>query len=203
MTKGTLFIVSAPSGAGKSTMCSKVMELLPDVSFSVSHTTRPPRSGEEDGKDYHFVTVERFMQMVEQEQFVEWAEVHGNFYGTSWESIRSELEKGMDVILDIDVQGAAQVKKVFPEAVSIFILTPSLEELERRLRNRNTDSEDVIRRRLDNAVSEIRQIGLYDYSIINDDLDRAVNELAAIFIASRCRTERIVQQLPWIESIKR
>ena len=147
--KGDLFVISAPSGAGKSTLCHRLMEETPGVAFSVSHTTRAPRKGEVDGVDYHFVSKEQFMHMVEQEEFLEWAEVHGNCYGTSRSAVTAMLENGQDVLLDIDVQGAMQVRDVFPESVLIFILPPSLQVLERRLRNRGTDTEETIRLRLE------------------------------------------------------
>lgn len=202
MRKGTLYIISAPSGAGKTTLCKRVLDAIDDVVFSVSHTTRKPRNGELDGVHYHFVSVAEFMAMIDMGEFMEWAEVHGNFYGTSVASVKSELEYGRDVILDIDVQGASQIKKMFPDAVSIFVMPPSMEELESRLRNRGTDDEEVIQRRLANARSEIKRVTEYDYTVINDDLEEASVELTALFHASRCRTGRVLAANPWITQIR-
>jgi guanylate kinase len=198
MNRGNLYIISAPSGAGKTTLCKRVLEGRNDISFSVSHTTRQPRTGEEDGVHYHFVPVAEFMAMIDMEEFLEWAEVHGNFYGTGIASVRSEMEKGRDVVLDIDVQGAEQVKRHFPDAISVFIMPPSMEELETRLRRRGTDSEDVIARRLENAAAEMARVHEYDYIIVNDDLDRASGDLTALFRACRCRAQRVLAMNPWI-----
>ena len=202
MRKGTLYIISAPSGAGKTTLCKRVLNSMEDVVFSVSHTTRKPRDGELDGVHYHFVSVAEFMAMIDMGEFFEWAEVHGNFYGTSVASVKSELEYGRDVILDIDVQGASQIKKIFPDAITIFVMPPSMEELEARLRNRGTDDKEVIQRRLVNARSEINRITEYDYTVINDDLEKASLELASLFQSSRCMTRRVLAGNPWILKMK-
>ncbi len=192
MERGDLFVISAPSGTGKSTLCHRLMEETQNVGFSVSHTTRPPRRGEVDEVDYHFVSKEEFMNMVDQGGFLEWAKVHDNFYGTSRASVMSMIEAGQDVLLDIDVQGAMQVRKVIPEAILIFILPPSLEILEQRLRNRGTDSEETIRLRLKNARSEMAAAHRYDYIIVNDDLIRAVGDLQSIVLARRCTASRVL-----------
>jgi guanylate kinase len=201
MNRGILFVLSAPSGAGKTTLCNRVMRALDNIVYSVSHTTRPIRDGEVDGRDYHFVSVERFMSMVDSGEFLEWAEVHGNFYGTSVAAVRTEMEFGRDVILDIDVQGAARIRRDFPDAVTVFIMPPSMEELEKRLRGRGTDSEDVIAGRMENAAKEIRRVREYDFTIINDDLDRAASELVSIFVASRCRTGLVLSRNEWLRGM--
>lgn len=192
---GDLFVISAPSGAGKSTICHRLMEETPDVAFSVSHTTRAPRRGEVDGVDYHFVSHETFMSMVDKGDFIEWAEVHGNCYGTSRESVMAMMARGLDVLLDIDVQGAMQVKKIFQNAVLIFILPPSLKVLEQRLRDRGTDSEETIRLRLENASKELEYIDRYEFLIINDQLIKATGDLQSIILARRCRRERVLARV--------
>ncbi len=192
MERGDLFVISAPSGAGKSTLCHRLIEETPNVGLSVSHTTRSPRRGEVDGVDYHFVSKEEFMNMVDQGEFLEWAKVHDNFYGTSRLSVMPMIEAGQEVLLDIDVQGAMQVRKSIPEAILIFILPPSLEILEQRLRNRGTDSEETIKLRLKNARSEMAAAPSYDYIIINDDLIRAVGDLQSIVLARRCTASRVL-----------
>lgn len=192
MTTGKLFIVSAPSGAGKTTLLKKVMADLPGLAFSVSHTTRLPRGGEQDGVDYHFVSRDRFEAMREQCFFLEWAEVHGNLYGTSRLAVLDQLAKGQDIILDIDVQGAAILRKsaAIP-AASLFIAPPSLPELERRLRGRGTDSEETILLRLKNARMEMQAALDYEYLIVNADLGQAIDTLRAIVIAERSRGHRL------------
>lgn len=183
---GQLFIISAPSGAGKTTILRQVMADLPGLAFSVSHTTRPPRPGEVDGRDYHFVSRETFTKLQEAGGFLECAEVHGNFYGTSHEAVARQLAAGSDVILDIDIQGAQQVKgRGDLSALSLFILPPSLAELEKRLSGRNTDAPEVIRVRLANAVREINAASAYDYRIINDRLAEAVEMVKAVLLAAR------------------
>jgi len=192
MTTGKLFILSAPSGAGKTTLLKRVMADLPGLAFSVSHTTRLPRTGEVDGVDYHFVSRARFEAMRDQGGFLEWAEVHGNLYGTSRPAVLAQLATGLDVILDIDVQGAAILREsaAIP-AASLFISPPSLSELERRLRGRETDSEETILLRLKNARQEMQAAVNYEYLIINDHLEQAVDTLRAIVIAERSRGHRL------------
>jgi guanylate kinase len=194
MRRGELFIVSAPSGAGKTTLIGALMarpEALDPLEFSVSHTTRAPRAGEQDGREYHFVTRERFAGMVDDGRFLEWAEVHGNLYGTSRDEVDPRLERGIDVLLDIDVQGAEQVLARRPEAQSIFVLPPSYEDLERRLRGRALDGDADIARRLDVSLSEIKRYSLYGYVIINRDAALASEALAAIILEKRCRRDRM------------
>ncbi|RLV59113.1 guanylate kinase [Parashewanella curva] len=184
--QGTLFIISAPSGAGKSSLLSALMQDRPkDMQISVSHTTRAPRPGEEDGVHYHFVGQSEFKALIEKEQFVEWAEVFGNYYGTSQTVIEDTLNKGIDVFLDIDWQGAQQVKKLMPNAIGVFVLPPSKAELERRLTGRGQDSAEIIAGRMAQAVSEISHYNEYDYVIVNDDFDTALADLRGIVRAQR------------------
>ncbi|WP_374343716.1 guanylate kinase [Azonexus sp.] len=182
---GNLYVVAAPSGAGKTTLVRMLLEREPAVRLSVSYTTRPPRPGEQNGREYHFVDVDSFRGMIERHEFLEWAEVHGNFYGTSKKWIADRLTAGEDVLLEIDWQGAQQVRELFPGAIGIFILPPSMEELTRRLTGRGTDAADVIARRLAAAQAEMRHVGEFDYVIINDLLDRALDDLHAIVRATR------------------
>ncbi len=188
MTQGTLYIVSAPSGAGKTSLVRALCERLEDVVMAVSHTTRPPRPGEVDGVDYHFVSREQFERMVRAGEFLEHAEVFGNHYGTSRQAVEKELAAGRDVILEIDWQGARQVREKMPEALSIFILPPSREALRERLTQRGQDSEAVIERRMAQAVAEMRHYDEYDYLVINDDFAVALEDLVTIFGAGRLRT---------------
>ena len=185
MSKGNIFVISAASGTGKTTLVSRLVQQHPNVRVSVSHTTRPPRAGEVNGQHYHFVSEEEFVRLAGEGAFLEHAQVFGNYYGTSYESVQSMCEQGYDVILEIDVQGAQQVRKALPEAVSIFILPPSLAVLEQRLRQRQTDSEEVITRRLSEAVDEIQQALTFDYVVSNRSLQQAEEELWCIFQAAR------------------
>ena len=185
MMIGNLFILTAPSGAGKTTLVSRLLARDAGIEKSISSTTRTPRPGETNGKDYHFVDVDRFARMRDDGEFVEWAEVHGNFYGTSREWLESRMSAGRDVLLEIDWQGAQQVRTRFPKAVGIFILPPSVEELERRLTARGQDSLEVIRRRVLGARDEMRHVGEFDYVIINRNLETALEDLAAVVRACR------------------
>ncbi len=197
MAQGRLFIFSAPSGAGKTTLLKRVMAELDNLAFSVSHTTRAPRAGEVDGVDYHFVSQERFAAMRDQGAFLEWAEVHGNFYGTSREAVLAQLAQGVDVILDIDVQGAAIVRaSQLIDGAFVFISPPSLAELERRLRGRKTDSDETIGLRLRNAAKEMRAAVEYDYLLLNDQLEEAVTVLKAVVLAERSRAHRLPSGQP-------
>jgi guanylate kinase len=191
MYHGNLFIISAPSGTGKTTILKKIIVAMARIVFSVSHTTRLPRAGEQQGVDYFFTVKEAFLTMQQQDLFLEWAEVHGNLYGTSISAVQAAAEQGLDIILDIDVQGARQVKrKVGDKGVFIFIAPPSLPELERRLAGRSTETEANIARRLANAKEEMKSMGNYDYVIVNDVLDQAVEVLKSIIIAERSRKRR-------------
>lgn len=187
--RGLLLIVTAPSGAGKTTLVSKLLERDRRVRLSVSHTTRAPRPGEAGGRDYHFVSVEAFRALQAEGVFLETAEVHGNLYGTSRRWLDGQLGQGHDVVLEIDWQGARQVRAAFPDAVGIFIVPPSLAELERRLHSRGLDSDEVIARRLHNAREEIRHLRDFQYVILNHALDDAAEDLIAIVRALRLQTE--------------
>jgi guanylate kinase len=186
---GTLYIVSAPSGAGKTSLIRALMERDPQVRFSVSHTTRPMRPGEEDGRDYHFVSRDRFERMVREGAFLEYAEVFGNYYGTSRAAVESLLAEGFDVMLDIDWQGARLVRARMPGAVSVFVLPPSRQALEERLRGRGQDPETVVAERMRQAESEMSHYDEYDYLIVNDRFEVAVDDLGAIVRARRLRLE--------------
>lgn len=190
--EGLLYIISAPSGAGKTTLLKRVMDYFPEMRFSVSYTTRPPRPGERDGEDYHFVSPKRFDQMVEGGEFVEWAEVLGNRYGTALDTIRESRPQGIDLILDIDSQGARQIKEHLKGGVFIFILPPSVESLRDRLKARRADQQEMIQLRVSRATDEIQQATWYDYIIVNDKLEEAVEQLRSIIIAERCRRERVL-----------
>jgi guanylate kinase len=182
---GNLFIVTAPSGAGKTTLVRMLLERDRQVQLSVSYTTRAPRPGEADGRDYHFVDAPTFLAMRERGEFIESAEVHGNHYGTSRVWMEARMRAGSDVLLEIDWQGARQVRTAFPAAIGIFVLAPSVAELERRLRGRGQDPEAVIRRRLENAAEEMRHVGEFEYVIINKELAAAIDDLSAVVRASR------------------
>ncbi len=196
MSRGILFVISAPSGTGKTTILKEVMAAIGGLSFSISHTTRSPRAGEQDGVDYHFVDRDRFVAMREQGAFLEWAEVHGNFYGTSREAVAAVLADGTDIILDIDVQGCRQVRAATSDAVSLFVVPPSWEELERRLTGRGTDNEETILLRLTNARQEMADVGHYDYVVVNDELAPAVATMSAIIYAERSRQRRAANGSP-------
>lgn len=185
--KGKLIVVSGPSGAGKSTVIARLMKLRSDLCFSVSATTRQPRPGETDGKDYFFITREEFDHMVEADTLLEHAEYVGNCYGTPRGYVEQKQAEGLNVLLDIEVQGARQVCGKTTEAVTIFVIPPSLKELERRLRGRHTDAEEKICCRMERAHKEYREADFYDYIVINDDPDRAARELDAIITAEKCR----------------
>ena len=184
---GNLFIVAAPSGAGKTTLVRHLLESDKQIGVSISHTTRRPRPGEENGREYHFVDVPSFLERIGHGEFLEWAEVHGNYYGTSKRWIENEMLAERDVLLEIDWQGAQQVRKVFPQAIGIFVLPPSMAILHERLSGRGTDSEDVIARRIAAARDEMRHVDEFDYVIINDTLQQAVGDLQAIVRAARLR----------------
>ena len=195
MDKGVLVVVSGPSGAGKSTVIHKVFEKRNDLYFSVSATTRRPRDGETDGVDYHFISPEKFREMIDNRQLLEYAQYVDNFYGTPRRPVEEALAAGKNVILDIEVQGAAQIAENFPEAICVFLCPPSLEELEKRLRHRGTDSEEKIMKRILTARDEYKKIRSYHYIVINDNADEAAGELNSIITAGRCRTENRIQKI--------
>lgn len=189
--KPLVFIISAPSGSGKSTLVNKVLKLVPKLDFSISHTTRAPRGSEQNGKEYHFVTRQEFEQMIRANEFLEHADVFGNYYGTARRFLRDAEQNGHDLLLDIDVQGAEQIKAKVPDAVSIFVLPPDRRTLESRLRKRSEDAEGVIQRRLVTATQEISNYDKYNYILINDKLDESVESLKAIVLSERlCRLGR-------------
>jgi guanylate kinase len=191
----TVFIISAPSGSGKSTLVSRLLANVPDLMFSVSYTTRKPRGAEVDGQNYRFVSRDEFEAMISEGQFLEWAQVFGNYYGTHRCILEEARAAGKDLVLDIDVQGARQLKCQIPEAVSVFILAPSRQILEQRLRARGEDREEVIERRLREAAEEIRNYNAYDYILINRDLAESDGVLSAIVRAERVRRTRIEEQI--------
>ncbi|KPK25846.1 MAG: guanylate kinase [Desulfobacterales bacterium SG8_35_2] len=191
MGQGNLFIISAPSGTGKTTILKKTLAEMQKIIFSVSHTTRSPRAGEKDGVDYHFIDKRTFSAMQQQNLFLEWAEVHGNLYGTSIHTVQEATEQGLDIVLDIDVQGARQVKeRLGDKGAFIFVVPPSLEELARRLAGRSTETAANIATRLANAKQEMKSITKYNYVIVNDSVEKAVEILKSIIIAERSRTRR-------------
>jgi guanylate kinase len=185
MSRGSLFIISAPSGAGKTSLVGKLVESQPEIQVSVSHTTRPMRPGEENGVHYHFVSKDVFESEIKASRFLEYAEVFGNYYGTSQTVVEQKLDEGIDVILEIDWQGAEQVRNLVPEAISIFIVPPSIDELRNRLNGRGQDAEDVIARRLSEAKAEMSHYLEFDYLVVNDDFEVALSQLKAIFAANR------------------
>jgi guanylate kinase len=197
--RGTLFVVSAPSGAGKTTLCREVRLRLHELAYSVSVTTRAPRPGEINGSDFRFVSEADFRAMVGRGEMAEWAAVHGNLYGTPVGPLEAALREGRDVLLDIDTQGAAQLRARYPEAVLIFIVAPSMAELEQRLRERRSDPEPEIARRLERARQEITLWRRYDYLLVNRDVKEAVEQLESIIQAERCRVARLALTFPDLE----
>ncbi len=194
-TKGQLFVVSSPSGTGKTTLCNAALNSLEWLKISTSYTTRKPRGDERNGVEYYFVEDDEFDRMIRDDEFVEWAEVHGNRYGTSEKKLRTLLENSRGVLFDIDVQGAANLRKRFPEAVLIFILPPSMTELSRRLRERKTDDPVEIQRRLRGALDEIERAKHYDYRVVNDDLDDAIRQMLAILTGQQEKAENLQEDI--------
>jgi len=199
----TVFIISAPSGSGKSTLVARLLARVSGLVFSISYTTRRPRGAEVDGLNYHFISRADFEAMIAGGEFLEWAEVFGNYYGTHWAVLKQARAEGLDLVLDIDVQGGRQLQCKIPEAVTIFILPPSRTVLDHRLRARGEDREDVIERRLRDAAAEISNYDMYDYVLINRDLDESDKVLAAIVEAERVRRTRIEEQIrPILETFR-
>jgi len=195
MKKGKLYIISAPSGAGKTSLIKKLVPITDKLMVSVSHTTRAQRSGEVDGVDYFFTPVEKFKTLIEQQAFLEYAQVFDNYYGTSQKSVEDSLKQGNDVILEIDWQGAEQIRYILPDAISIFILPPSTEVLRERLQGRGQDSKAVIDRRMQDAVTEMSHYAEYNYLVFNDDFSHALTELKSIILANRLTIEHQQQNL--------
>lgn len=188
---GKLFVISAPSGAGKTSLCNELLKTYDNLEYSISVTTREPRADEVEGKDYFFVDEVTFRNMIQNDEFLEWAEVHGNLYGTPKKFINEKLESGVNILLDIDPQGARQLRRKLNFGVYVFIIAPSLKVLEERLRNRRTESEEKLRLRLENAKREVRYYKDYDYIIINKNFKKAFNELNAIYIAEHLRSKDV------------
>jgi guanylate kinase len=197
---GNIIVISAPSGTGKSTVAKRVVASISGLRFSISHTTRLPRTGEQNGREYFFISAARFKRMVAAGDFLEWANVHGNLYGTSWKELRQTLAGGGDVVLDIDVQGHSQVRRRLPEALSIFLLPPSFRELARRLRRRHSDAVEVINSRLAAARDEINRWREYDYLIVNDRISSAVQAVKTVVLAARLRRQN---QQGLVEAIRK
>ncbi|MCZ8520206.1 MULTISPECIES: guanylate kinase [Paenibacillus] len=202
--KGILIVLSGPSGVGKGTVCKALRECAPDIVYSVSATTRSPREGEVDGVNYFFKSREQFQQLIEQDQVLEWAEYVGNYYGTPRKFVEDTLNSGKDIILEIEVQGALKVKQKFPEGVFLFLLPPSLTELESRIVGRGTETEEVIRSRMSVAVDEIAMMEHYDYAIVNDQVDHACSQIRSILTAEHCRKDRMVAKIQhWMAEVKK
>ena len=199
----SVFIISAPSGSGKSTLVHRLLATVPGLTFSISYTTRPPRPSEENGVDYVFISRDEFEGRLARGEFLEHAEVFGNYYGTNRDSLQRAIQQGCDLLLDIDVQGARQLKVAIPEAISVFVLPPSREVLEQRLRNRSQDSEEVIQRRLQGAAAEVRNYSQYDYVLINREIEESTARLATIVKAERLSKARMEEEVrPILESFE-
>jgi len=188
--KGNLIIISSPSGGGKGTLIKEILKILPNIGYSVSFTTRKMRGSEENGKDYFFIDKEQFEDLIEKGEFLEFAEVHGNFYGTSLNFVKAETDAGRDIVLEIDVQGAESIRKLFPQAVSIFILPPSFEVLQKRLTARATDKKEDLNLRLQNSFAEVRRFEEFEYIVVNNEVTKATNDLKAIVQAERLKRIR-------------
>lgn len=200
MKKGVLLVISGPSGVGKGTIASRLMKKYPDLKFSLSMTTREPRESEEEGVNYYFTDVENFEQMIEENKFIEYAKVHGNYYGTPKEMVEKSLKNGETILLDVDIQGALQVKRKYPKGIYIFILPPSMDELKNRIIKRGSETEKTFKTRYDNAFKEIDLAVAYDYFIINDKLDKAVDTLETILKAEKQRVSE--ELLAFIRNMK-
>ncbi|MCU6795258.1 MULTISPECIES: guanylate kinase [Paenibacillus] len=201
--KGILIVLSGPSGVGKGTVCKALRGCAPDLVYSVSATTRVPREGEVDGVNYFFKTREQFKKLIDTDQILEWAEYVGNYYGTPRQFVEETLNSGKDIILEIEVQGALQVKQKFPQGVFIFLLPPSLDELESRIVGRGTESEESIRSRMSVAMDEFRLMDYYDYAIVNDKVENACSRIQSIIVAEHCRKDRVFSKIKqWMVEVK-
>src|SRR5690554_6560825 len=195
MSKGLLIVLSGPSGVGKGTVCTSLRKCNPDIVYSVSATTRSPREGERDGVNYFYKSQDQFRLMIEHDDLLEWAEYVGNYYGTPRSFVNETIHSGKDIILEIEVKGALQVRERFPEGVFIFLLPPSLEELQSRITNRGTESDHMIRERMDVAIDELRLLEQYDYAVVNDEISSACNTIQAIITAEHAKRERVLPQV--------
>jgi guanylate kinase len=195
MSRGLFIVVSAPSGTGKSSICQKLLQACPEIKFSVSYTSRPPRSNEVDGKDYHFISREEFQTRINQGEFVEWVENYGNLYGSSAKTMESFIRDGQDLLLDIEPRGAKNIKGKFRGGVYVFVLPPSRDELLKRLEGRGCETDKVIQDRFDQAESELKEISWYDYIVINKDLETAVDQLISIYKAEKCKKTRLRSEI--------
>jgi guanylate kinase len=189
--KGLIIVLSAPSGAGKSSICRRLLAACPEIEFSVSYTSRTPRPNETNGKDYHFISREDFQRRIEQGEFAEWVENYGHFYGTSGKAMKEVLNRGKDLLLDVEPRGAKEIKKKFADGIFVFVLPPSLDELLNRLEKRGHESPEAIKTRFAQAESELKEVLWYDYTVFNEDLETAVKQLIAIYSAEKCKTNRL------------
>jgi guanylate kinase len=199
--EGLPIIISAPSGAGKTTLLRALKQQLPDLNFSVSHTTRPPRENEQDGVDYHFIPSDKFLEMTDRSEFLEWAKIHDNYYGTARKNIEDTLQKGKDLVLELDVQGVESLRTLKYQGVYIFVLPPSIEELEKRLAGRGTESDNQVQQRLEVGRKEIAKSHLYDYAVTNVNVDESVNIILSIIRAEKSRMSRYQTNCPEIRDI--
>jgi len=195
MAKGLFIVVSAPSGTGKSSICQRFMQACPEIKFSVSYTSRPPRPNEVNGKDYYFISREEFQARIDQGEFVEWIENYGNLYGSSRKTMEAFLHDGKDLLLDIELRGAKKIKQTFKGGVYVFVLPPSRLELLNRLEGRGCETDEVIQSRFEQAESELKEVSWYDYVIFNKDLETAVNQLISIYVAQKCKRSRLQDEI--------
>ncbi|MGA9110482.1 MAG: guanylate kinase [Smithella sp.] len=195
MAKGIFIIVSAPSGAGKSSLCQRLMQAYPEIKFSVSYTSRPPRPNEVNGKDYHFISRKEFKDRIDQGEFVEWVENYGHLYGSSRNVMKEFIQDGRDLLLDIEPRGAKKIKQEFKGGIYVFVLPPSRSELLKRLEKRGHETDEVIQKRFRQAENELKEISWYDYVIFNEDLETAVNQLISIYIAEKCKRSRLQNEI--------
>jgi len=195
MSKGLFIVVSAPSGAGKSSICQGLLRAYPEIEFSVSYTSRPPRPNEVDGKDYHFVSRNEFQRGIKQGRFIEWVKNYGQFYGSSREIIEESIQNDKDLLLDIEPRGAKKIKQEYKRGIYVFILPPSRSELLNRLKKRGHETEDAIQKRFVQAETELRELSWYDYVIFNQDLKKAINQLISIYVAEKCKKSRLRNEI--------